>query len=367
MQTAIPYLQFRGGTSKGLYFLDSDLPKDQELRDNVLLSCMEGVGNGDPRQIDGMGGGHSLTSKVAIIKLSESPGIDLEYLFLQVVVGEGKVRSDQTCGNILAGVLPFALETGLLRASIPRTKAKIKIMNTGGLCEMEVETPNGEVNYVGEVKVDGVPGTASPILCYYLDIAGSTCGALFPTGNRLDQCQGIEITCIDNGMPEILLRAGDLGITGYESPEELNKNEGLKSKLESIRKEMGPKMNLGEVTDLTIPKLCLISKPRKGGILNTRTFIPKVCHEAIGVLGAVSTATACIFPGTLAHNFIMIEQINPNLSIEHPTGEFTVNLEWEESDGDIHIIKSGLVRTARLISKGNVYIPRNIWLGPVMD
>jgi 4-oxalomesaconate tautomerase len=358
MQTSIPFMLFRGGSSKGLFFHAKDLPTDESERNKFVLAAMEGVGHGDLRQIDGMGGATSLTSKVAIVSPSKEKNADLDYLFLQVVIGKGQISTTQTCGNILAAVVPFAIESGLIKATHPVTTATINMVNTGGLCEVTIETPNGIVNYTGQTKVDGVPGTSAPILCNYLGTEGATCGSLFPTGNVVDQVDGISVTCIDNGMPEIIIRATDLNISGYELPVELNANLELKKKLEHIRLQMGPRMNLGDVINKTIPKMCLVSAPLNGGALNTRTFIPHVCHEAIGVLGAVSTATACIIDGTIANQLTSTHSNRAeSLSIEHPSGEFTVQLETENINGKLSIKKSIVIRTARLISKGEVYIP----------
>lgn len=293
-QLAIPVMQLRGGSSKGLFFNARDLPTDPAERDRLILGAMEGIGPGDPRQIDGLGGATSLTSKVAIVSRSERTDADLDYLFLQVVVGKGWISTGQNCGNMLAGVLPFALESGLFPAGNPTTSARIYLVNTGGICEVTVQTPDSQVEYAGgpdvdRAKVDGVPGTAAPIICNYLDIAGSSCGALLPTGNVLDYVEGVAVTCIDNGMPEVVLRAADFGLSGYETPAELEANPSLKERLERIRRAAGPRMNLGDVTDKTVPKMCLIAPPRQGGMVSTRTFIPHTVHEAIGVLGAVSS------------------------------------------------------------------------------
>jgi 4-oxalomesaconate tautomerase len=369
MQKAIPYMHFRGGSSKALFFNAKDLPTDETLRNKYILAAMEGSDLGDSRQIDGLGGGSSLSSKVAIVSPSNTEGVDLDYYFIQVMIGKGKVSTTQTCGNILAGVLPFAIESGMIKATHPTTKAIINIANTGGLCEVIVETPDGQVNYAGNAKVDGVLGTAAPIICNYLDTEGATCGALLPTGNSIDVVDGKEMTCIDNGMPVVLLRAKDFGISGYETKEELDNNTVLKEQLESIRLKIGYKMNLGDVKDQSIPKMCLISPPiTEGGIVNTRMFIPHVCHDAIGVLAAVSVATACILENTIAKGIASIpsEIRNPkpkilrggnNLSVEHPTGEFTVNLQAEMRKGKLFIEKSGVMRTARLLSRGEVFIP----------
>lgn len=367
-QRAIPVMQFRGGSSKGLFFQAADLPTDAPERNRLILAAMEGVGCGDPRQIDGLGGATSLTSKVAIVGRSApagsgSPPADLDYLFLQVVVGAGRVSTDQTCGNLLAAVLPFAIESGLLPAGDPTTTARINMVNTGGICEVTVQTPGGVTEYagsaaVGYAKVDGVPGTGAPILCHYLDIAGSTCGTLLPTGQTRDRVAGVEVTCLDNGMPEIVIRAADVGLTGYESPAELEANEPLKHTLERIRLAAGLLMNLGDVTTKTVPKLCLIAPPRAGGLVSTRTFIPHRVHEAIGVLGAISTATACLLPGSVADGIAVLpEDSESGYSVEHPTGEFTVRLEQSNTQGARQIGKSGVVRTARLLSRGEVLLP----------
>jgi 4-oxalomesaconate tautomerase len=352
----IPYMHFRGGSSKALFFNAKDLPSDEKARNKLLLHAMEGSDLGDPRQIDGLGGGSALSSKVAIVSPSKLKGVDLDYFFVQIMIGKGKTSITQTCGNILAGVLPFAIESGMMAATHPTTTAKINIVNTGGICEVVVETPNGRVNYAGNAKVDGVLGTSAPIICNYLDTAGATCGALLPTGNAIDIIEGKEMTCIDNGMPVVLLCATDFGITGYETKAELDANEPLKQQLESIRLQVGFKMNLGDVKDQSIPKMCLISPAEmQEGLVNTRMFIPHICHDAIGVLAAVSVATACILPKTIAEGITKPQKSN-SFSVEHPTGEFTVQLETAMRGKQLIIKKSGVMRTARLLSKGEVFL-----------
>ncbi len=361
MQTAVPYMLIRGGSSKGVFLKKDDLPTDQQELDKVLMAIMEGVGHGDPRQVDGLGGGDSLTSKIAIVSPSEVEGVDLDYLFVQVVIGKGQLATVQNCGNILAGVLPFAIESGMLIPNEGHTTAIVNMLNSDSLCEVTIETPDLKVNYQGGAKVDGVPGTAAPIVCNYLDVVGKNCGALLPTGNTIDVVDGIEVTAVDNGMPVVILRASDVGLTGYESKAELDVDEELKKRLESIRLNIGSKMNLGDVSNKTVPKMCIISPPRNGGVVNTRTFIPHVCHSSIGVLGAVSAATGAILKGSVGEGIIKVSvDLNEPMSIEHPSGELTVNLTIEESDGNYNFKKSGVLRTARLISKGEVYIPTNI-------
>lgn len=344
----------RGGSSKGLYFAAEDLPEDASGRDRILVAAM----GSDSRQIDGAGGAHPLTSKVAIVRPSAEDDVDVDYLFAQIVVGEGRVDTTPNCGNMLAGVGPFAIDSGMVTAADGETAVRVRMLNTGNLCELIVRTPNRKVEYEGSTRIDGVPGTAAPIVCNYLDVAGSVCGSLLPTGNRIDEVGGVEVTCIDNGMPVVVLRAADLGITGYESREALDADVELKSKLEAIRLQVGPLMNLGDVTKKVVPKMSLISAPRAGGHVNTRTFIPHDCHAAIGVLGAVSVATACILPGTVAAGIAVVpEGSHKQMSVEHPSGEFSVTLDVGGTAENPEILKAGLVRTARLIMRGEILVP----------
>ena len=356
MTVSIPYMHFRGGSSKGLFFLKKDLPEDESLRNQYLIAAIEGTTQGDSRQIDGLGGGSSLSSKIAIVSPSTSPEADLDYFFVQIQIGKGKVSTLQTCGNMLAGVLPFAIERGIIKANSPTTSARINMVNTGGICEVIVQTPNYQVQYEGDTKIDGVVGTSAPIICNYLETVGATCGALLPTGNSIDTILDIETTCLDNGMPVVIMRASDFGLNGYESISELEQNESLKQKIEAIRLIAGEKMQLGDVSQQTIPKMCLIAHPIQGGVVHTRMFIPHVVHEAIGVLAAVSVATACILPESITKNVAHFTENSSFFSIEHPSGEFTVNLEYSTNNQDINIKSSGVIRTARLISKGEVYI-----------
>jgi len=363
MQTAIPYMQLRGGSSKGLYFRAADLPRDPETRRRVLLAAMTGNGPDDPRQIDGLGGADPLTSKVAIVDRSARADADLDYEFVQVVVGRDATDSTQNCGNLLAGVVPFAIEAGLLPAADGETRARVFMLNGESICEVTVQTPERRVEYAGSARIDGAPGTSAPVVCNYLDTAGSACGELLPTGHLRDTIDGVEVTCLDNGMPVVVLRAADLGVTGYESPAELNANAALKARLERIRLEAGPLMQLGDVTKKVVPKMSLIAPPRAGGVVHTRTFIPHVCHAAIGVLGAVSVATACVIPGTVADVIAAPAPAGGACSVEHPSGEFTVTLDIDRT-GPLPVVrKAGLLRTARLLSRGVVFIPAGIWDG----
>ena len=357
---AIPGTLMRGGTSKGLYFHVKDLPQSAPARDRALLAAM---GSPDPRQIDGVGGAHPLTSKVAIIGPSKRPDADVDYLFLQVVVDKAQVSDSQNCGNILAGVGPWSIEHGLVRIAGESTPVRIHMLNTGSIAVAHVPTPHGTVEYEGDARIDGVPGSAAAIPIDFLDVAGSSCGSLFPTGAHLDRIAGLEVTCIDNGMPVVLMRAADLGKRGDESPEALEGDAALKARIEEIRLALGPRMNLGEVGNKTVPKMCLVSPARHGGTIHTRTFIPHRVHEAIGVLGAVSVATACVTSGSVA---AQVAGLTPHsgsqrLQIEHPTGFFTVEMDVTVDGTDVTVNRSALLRTARKLMQGEVFVPGNLW------
>jgi 4-oxalomesaconate tautomerase len=355
MQIAIPCTMMRGGTSKGAYFIASDLPADQAQRDRVLLSVM---GSPDPRQIDGIGGADPLTSKVAVISASSRPGIDVDYLFLQVWVDRAEVSDKQNCGNILAGVAPFAIERGLVRGCDPVTKVRIFMVNTSQTVVATVQTPGGTPEYQGSTRIDGVPGTASPIPLSFSDTAGSTCGALLPTGHTVDVVNGINVTCIDNGMPVVVMRASDLGRTGYETRDQLDADTELKARVEAIRLQVGPMMNLGDVTNQTVPKMILVAPPREGGVVSTRSFIPHRAHATIGVFAAVSVATACLLPGSPAHAVARIPEGPTKLMlVEHPTGASPVSLTTEDHNGNVVVTEAAIVSTARALFTGNVLVP----------
>lgn len=351
-ERAIPCVLMRGGTSKAAFFRAEDLPADRPTRDRWLLAAM---GHGDARQVDGLGGGHPLTTKVAIVSRSADPRADVDYLFAQVVATESRVDTAPTCGNILAGVGPFAIEQGLVAADPGETAVRIRMVNTESLCTAIVRTPGGRVTYGGDTRISGVPGSAAPVLLRFSDIAGSSCGALLPTGRPRDLIEGVPVTCIDNGMPVLLIQAASLGVSGYESPAELDANAALKARIEAIRLVAGPAMGLGDVRDKVVPKVTLVAPAVDGGAVHTRTFIPKVCHEAIGVLGAVSVATACLLEGSVAAEFVAPSPARVrDLSIEHPSGEFTVRLELDERSGEV--ASAALLRTARALFRGEVLI-----------
>lgn len=345
----------RGGTSKGLYFDQRDLPADRAARDALLLTAM---GSPDARQIDGVGGAHPLTSKVALVGPATRPDADVDYLFLQVVVDKAEVSDSQNCGNILAGVGPWAIEHGLVPITGEVTPVRIHMVNTASIAVAHVPTPDGAVEYEGNARIDGVPGTAAAISIDFLDVAGSSCGALLPTGNAVDVVEGVEVTCIDNGMPVVILAAADVGLSGGESPEALESDATLKARIERIRLALGPRMNLGDVTRKTVPKMCLVSPARHGGVIDTRTFIPHRVHEAIGVLGAVSVATACLLPGSVAARVGGPRTAGgtQRLDIEHPTGFFTVEMDVAHDADGFRVQRSALLRTARKLMEGTVYV-----------
>lgn len=350
MSDGIRAMWMRGGTSKGGYFLTDDLPIDTADRDAALLGIM---GSPDIRQIDGMGGADPLTSKVAVVAKSERPGVDVDYLFLQVFVDQAIVTDAQNCGNILAGVGPFAIERGLVAAADGTTPVTIFMENTGQVAVAQVATPDGKVTYKGDARIDGVPNGAAPVPIEFKDTAGSSCGALLPTGNVVDTVDGVAVTMIDNGMPCVVMRASDLGITGQERPEELEANDTLRAKLESIRLACGPLMNLGDVTEKSVPKMTMVSAPTSGGAISTRTFIPHRCHKTIGVLGAVSVATACLLEGSTAYDLANRGDGNTrNLAVEHPTGEMTVVASLDDTGA---VTSAAILRTARKLMDGEVF------------
>ena len=361
-QTALACTLMRGGTSKGLYLLASDLPTDPHTRDAVLLAAM---GSPDPRQIDGVGGAHPLTSKVAVVSRSSRADADVDYLFLQVSPDRAEVSDSQNCGNLLAGVGPFAIEQGLVAPTGDLTAVRIHMLNTASLAVSSVCTPGGLVSYDGDARIDGVPGTAAPIPIAFLDVAGSSCGALLPTGVALNKVQGVDVTCIDNGMPVVVVRASDFGKTGYESPDELEADLDLKARVEAIRLEAGRMMNLGDVMRKTTPKMCLVAPPQQGGAISTRSFIPHRVHEAIGVFGALSVATACVIQGSVAAEVSGLGDARTpmRLEVEHPTGFFSVDMEVTRQDGVATVGRSALLRTARKLMAGQVYVPAAVWDG----
>lgn len=374
MQTAIPCLLMRGGTSKGPFFRASDLPSDLPTRDRVLLAAM---GSPDRRQIDGVGGAHPLTSKVGIVSLSDKEGIDLEFLFAQLQPDKDTVDTTPNCGNMLAGVVPFALETGMVQPRGETSTFRVLTLNTGMAADITVQTPGGQVEYEGSARIDGAPGNSAPIEISFLDTAGSVCSGLLPTGKPRDTVtvtgEGFEpftldVTCIDNGMPLVIFKAADVGATGLETVAELNADTDLKRRIEALRLQISQTMGLGDVSAKNYPKMTLIAPPQHGGALTTRSFIPHVCHDAIGVLAAVTVGTAVKMPGTVCEGVAQLQQGTGPLtvSVEHPTGEFSVTLDSDPAHPDV-VTKAALLRTARLLMRGEVMVPRSVWDGRRQD
>jgi 4-oxalomesaconate tautomerase len=358
MAHEIPCWYMRGGTSKGPFFLARDLPDDVPTRDAVILAAM---GSPDDRQIDGLGGAKTLTSKTGILSIPTDGAADLDFLFGQVGIADAVVDTTPNCGNMLAAALPAAIEAGLIKGDRGTTTRRVRTVNTGVIAEITIETPFGEPVYDGDARIDGVPRPAAPVSCGFLDTEGSLTGSLLPTGNVRDTIDGIEMTLIDNGMPVMIIAAADLGVRGDETPAELDANTELKARIDALRLKAAPLMNLGDVSKKPVPKITLVSPARHGGAIGTRTFIPHDVHTSIGVLGAVTVATAAVLPGSVAYDVA-----NPGegdvrtLSIEHPTGEFSVEVGMEGT----RVVRAALLRTARLLMRGSVPISPSIWRGP---
>lgn len=338
----------RGGTSKGAYFLADDIPSSPDERDDLILRIM---GSPDPAQIDGLGGAHPLTSKVAVVSRSSEPGIDVDYLFLQVGIEQPTVSDAQTCGNLLAGVGPFAVERDLMGAGQQNTTARIRLLNTGDIATVTFETPGGRVTYDGGAHIDGVPGSAAPV---EIELTGGAASRLLPTGNVTDEIDGHLATLIDNGMPVVLLDAAEFGVSGDESPADLEAQPELTAAIERIRLLAGPLMGLGDVAEATVPKVFLLSAPRHGGAISTRAFIPTRVHTSIGVLMAASVAAGIRIPGTVGAGRAALSE-NGADAIEHPSGSFPAHVRVIRHDDGRWQATSSSVRTARKIFDGVVF------------
>ena len=372
-QTAIPCLLMRGGTSKGPFFNEADLPSDIATRDRVLLAAM---GSPDKRQIDGLGGAHPLTSKVGIVRKSSVPGVDLDFLFAQLQPDKDTVDTTPNCGNMLAAVVPFALETGMVEPQGDQSTYRVLTLNTDMQCDISVDTSGGIVQYEGTARIDGAPGTSAPVVINFLDTAGSVCAGLLPTGQVTDtltvtgsgfESFTLDVTCIDNGMPLVIFKASDMGRSGYESVAEMNADTALKAKIEALRLQVSLLMGLGDVSQKNYPKMTLIAPPQNGGAISTRSFIPHVCHDAIGVLAAVTVGTACVLEGSVCEGVaVMPTGLTKNVSVEHPTGEFSVALQTEPANhlpGGQLVKQAALLRTARLLMRGEAMVPSSTWQG----
>ena len=359
-QKSIPFMLFRGGTSRGPYFRSEDLPTDRDRLSEILISV---IGAGNIRNIDGLGGGSSVSTKVAILSKSSEPEADVEYLFAQVGVDKKLVDYGPTCGNILVGVGPAALEMGLVPITGDQTKVKIRATNTNALVEAIVETPGGAVNYEGDLAIDGVPGTAAPIALNFLNTVGSITGKMFPTGNKVDDIQGIPVTCIDVAMPMMIAKAEDFGITGYETPQELDKNQDLFARMEAIRIEAGLKMGLGDVRDKVTPKIGLVSKARNKGHFSARYFMPWNAHPSMAITGSQCLSACFLASGTVTDDFASSQENSPlEMVIEHPSGEIKIMVTFDYEDDKLNFHSAGVVRTARMIAEGKVFVPRSLYV-----
>jgi 4-oxalomesaconate tautomerase len=352
--TGVNCMLMRGGTSKGAFFLAEDLPADPAARDDLLLRIM---GTPDPRQIDGLGGAHPVTSKVAIVSPAIGPGWDVDYLFLQLGVGEPTVSDRQTCGNLLAGVGQFAVERGLVSAGTERTTVRVRLVNTGAIAVSTFDTPDRTVDYAGTTTVSGVPGTAAAVELEFTDTEGSACGSLLPTGRVRDEIDGVAVTCVDNGMPVVVVRATDLGVTGYEPADELAAETALTKRIQSLRTKAGQLMGLGDVGAASVPKTTLVARPRDGGAICTRTFIPLRPHPSIGVLGGVSVVTALLLDGAVGHDLLVTPSADGPFEIEHASGKLAVTVELDDSTPP-RVRRSAVIRTARKLFDGTVF-PRH--------
>lgn len=357
MMLSIPCTLMRGGTSKGPYFHAKDLPSDPAERDRVLLAAM---GSPHARQIDGIGGGDTLTSKVVIVSPSTRPDIDVEYLFAQVSVETATVDTTPNCGNMLAGVGPFAIENALVRATDPITTLRILNVNTGKVVEAVIQTPDGVVSYDGLARIDGVPGSGAPIQLNFRDAAGAKTGRLLPTGRRIDVVDGVEVSCVDFSAPLVFVPAEALGKTGYESKAELDADRQLKSRLESIRLQVALMAGLGDVRDKVLPKIALVAPPQGRGVIASRYFTPWNCHSAYAVTGALCLAAASVIPGSVVHRLARPKASDPYLvTIEQPAGSLDIrlNVATDSADAEPAIASAGLIRTARRLFRGTVHIP----------
>ncbi len=346
-ERGLPCMLMRGGTSKGAYFLATDLPADREERDDLLLRVM---GSPDPRQIDGIGGAHPLTSKVAVVSVSEDPDADIDYLFLQIGVDAPVVSDAQNCGNLLAGVGPFAIERGLVKPGDAETPVRIRMLNTSQFATATIRTPDGRVTYAGDASLPGVPGTAAPIVLEF-----GAPDRLLPTGWVSDVVDGTRVTCIDAGMPVVMLDADDFGVTGRESPQRLEADGELTARIARIRRAALPLMGLNPATATTLPKLALIAPPHSGGTVSTRTFIPVRCHTAIGALAGVSVSAGLLLDGAVGSCHAQFPPQGEPIRLEHPTGHLDVAVDLDPGADPPRLRRSGVVRTARKLFDGTVY------------
>ena len=361
MQTKIPCVVMRGGTSRGPFLLTADLPADTATRDAVLLAIM---GSPHEIQIDGIGGSHSVTSKVAMISKSNRADADVDYLFAQVQINEKFVDTTPNCGNMLVAVGPFAIDAGLVPARDGETPVRIFNVNTQSLVVAIVQTPNGVVNYEGNAAIDGVPGTAAPVGINFQSAIGAVTKKMLPTGKPLDVIDGIEVSCVDIAMPIVMMRAADLGKTGYETAVELDADRALMARMAAIRRKAGVLMGMGDVSKNVVPKLALLARPRHGGTISSRYFVPETCHKSHPVTGTVCISSACAIPGTIAAQIAPLPPAPQGMvKIEHPSGMILIDLDVDFTGGNEILRRAALIRTARRIFEGSVMVPASVWGG----
>ena len=358
-QTAIPYLFMRGGTSRGPYFNRADLPEDLDDLARVLVAV---VGSGHPLNIDGIGGGSAVTTKVAMLSKSDDDWADIDYFFAQVSVEDGLVDFKPTCGNILSGVGAAAIEMGLYPAQAGETEIKIRAVNTGARIVTRVQTDGNAPIYDGDFAVDGVLGTAAPVSLDFMQVAGSSTGAFLPTGNIVDTIDGIDVTCMDVAMPMVIARAADFGLTGHETREELDANRAFFDRMEAIRIQAGALMGMGDVTKSVTPKFGLVAPAEQGGTLAVRYFMPWTTHPTVAVTGSQCLASCALTPGSVADGLVTPPANGPlTVTLEHPMGLLDVIIDYDITDGAFNHISAGLMRTSRKIAQGEVFVPKSIW------
>lgn len=360
-QTAIPYYFMRGGTSRGPYFNRADLPRDQDGLARVLAAAL---GSGHALNIDGIGGGNAVTTKVAMLSRSEDTWADIDYFFAQVSVEDGTVDFKPTCGNILSGVGPAAIEMGLIAATGAETTLNIRAVNTGARVVAKVQTAPDGVVYEGDAVIDGVPGTAAPVGLQFMDTVGGATGAFLPTGNLIDSFDGIPVTCMDVAMPLVIARAESFGLSGYETAAELDANRLFFDRMEAIRIEAGTAMGIKDVAGSVTPKFGLLAPATQGGTIATRYFMPWKTHPTMAVTGAQCLACCVLTPGTVAAGMVPTPTETPaTITLEHATGQIDVLVDFAIKEGEIDLRSAGLVRTARLLAQGQVMVPRSVWDG----
>ena len=359
---AIPCLFMRGGTSKGPFFNRHHLPEDLDQLAKILIAA---VGSGHALNIDGIGGGAAVTTKVVMVSPSDDEWADVDYFFAQVNVLEQRVDFSPTCGNMLAGVGPAAITLGLVKPQAVTTPVKIRSVNTGALVEAIVETPDAPiptVEYEGDARIDGVPGTAAPILLKFMGVVGSKTGALFPTGKAQEQIDGIDVTLIDVAVPMMMVRAKDLGLSGYETAADIDKMTALTAKMEAMRIEAGERMGLGDVTEKVVPKMAMLASPNAEGNIAARYFMPWSCHPSMAVTGGICIASCTLAPGTIADGLSKLNPDNPgHIVIEHPMGQMDVLVDYSIEQGKFELVSAGILRTARLLMRGDIMIPSAVW------